>query len=51
MSDMNSIFISQAVLWVVLTFFLHRLIKSTKKAEQQIEELLNKSGIDKKENR
>lgn len=48
MSDMNSIFISQAVLWVVLTFFLFRLIKSTKKAQQQTEELLNKPGIDNK---
>ncbi len=49
MNDLFSIFVVQALLWVVLLFFLYRLIKHNGRLKKEIDLLTHKLQSKKKE--
>ncbi|HSG31683.1 MAG TPA: hypothetical protein VLB82_09070 [Thermodesulfobacteriota bacterium] len=49
MNDIFSVFMVQALLWIVLLFFLFRLIKTNDKLKKEINLLTEKLEIENKE--
>ncbi len=49
MNELLSVFIVQALLWIVLLFFLFRLIKTNEKLKNEIDLLTEKLDIKNKE--
>ncbi len=49
MNDIFSVFMVQALLWIVLLFFLFRLIKTNDKLKKEIDLLTEKLEIENKE--
>ena len=45
MNDMFSIFVIQSLLWIVLLFFIYRLIKFNSKLKEEIDQVMDKADI------
>ncbi len=44
MNDLNSIFIVQSILWILMFLFLYKLVRKNNKLKKNIDDLLEKTN-------
>jgi len=49
MNDLNSIFIVQSILWILMFLFLYKLVRKNNKLKKNIDDLLEKTNNIEKE--